>query len=203
MNEQLQMVRDFHTAFNYNQKPHGCEEVEVPIDKVVYARMSFLSEELAEILLNLASGNREKQLDGAVDLAYFALGTLAIVGKGVYVPAGGYALVTDTNIAGKEIHLRTMIDAVNKTLFLMTFLSSDPEARKDLDKGLSYIVHTCVSFAEERIKADFYGAFAEVQRSNMSKLGADGKPLYNEAGKIQKGPGYSEPNLLPFLHDLA
>ena len=37
--------------------------------------------------------------------------------------------------------------------------------------------------------------FAEVQRSNMSKLGKDGKPIYNEHGKVMKGPNYSKPNL--------
>jgi len=41
--------------------------------------------------------------------------------------------------------------------------------------------------------------FAEVQRSNMSKLGKDGKPIYNEQGKIMKGPNYSKPNLKQFL----
>ena len=41
--------------------------------------------------------------------------------------------------------------------------------------------------------------FAEVQRSNMSKLGSDGKPLYNELGKVMKGPNYSEPNLKQFF----
>ncbi len=41
--------------------------------------------------------------------------------------------------------------------------------------------------------------FAEVQRSNMSKLGSDGKPIYNENGKVMKGPNYSKPNLQKFL----
>ena len=41
--------------------------------------------------------------------------------------------------------------------------------------------------------------FAEVQRSNMSKLGQDGKPIYNEKGKVMKGPNYFEPNLKQFL----
>ena len=35
----------------------------------------------------------------------------------------------------------------------------------------------------------------EVQRSNMSKLGEDGKPIYREDGKVWKGPNYSEPDL--------
>jgi len=41
--------------------------------------------------------------------------------------------------------------------------------------------------------------FKEVQRANMSKLGKDGKPIYNEKGKVMKGPNYSEPNLKQFV----
>ena len=41
--------------------------------------------------------------------------------------------------------------------------------------------------------------FKEVQRANMSKLGSDGKPIYNEKGKVMKGPNYLEPNLKQFV----
>ena len=41
--------------------------------------------------------------------------------------------------------------------------------------------------------------FKEVQRANMSKLGKDGKPIYNEKGKVMKGPNYREPNLKQFV----
>ena len=41
--------------------------------------------------------------------------------------------------------------------------------------------------------------FKEVQRANMSKLGNDGKPIYNEKGKVMKGPNYSPPNLKQFV----
>tara|TARA_B100001029_G_C14804813_1_gene309052 strand:- start:217 stop:588 length:372 start_codon:yes stop_codon:yes gene_type:complete len=40
--------------------------------------------------------------------------------------------------------------------------------------------------------------FDEVQRSNMSKLGEDGRPIYNEQGKVMKGPNYFKPNLSKF-----
>lgn len=42
---------------------------------------------------------------------------------------------------------------------------------------------------------DLDKCFAEVQRSNMSKLGEDGKPIYRDDGKVLKGPNYSEPDL--------
>jgi predicted HAD superfamily Cof-like phosphohydrolase len=41
--------------------------------------------------------------------------------------------------------------------------------------------------------------FEEVQNSNMSKLGSDGKPIYNEYGKVMKGPDYFKPNLSKFV----
>ena len=41
--------------------------------------------------------------------------------------------------------------------------------------------------------------FDEVQESNMSKLGDDGKPIYNDAGKVMKGPKYFKPDLSKFL----
>ena len=42
---------------------------------------------------------------------------------------------------------------------------------------------------------DLDECFDEVQRSNMSKLGEDGKPIYNDSGKVMKGPKYFAPNL--------
>ena len=46
---------------------------------------------------------------------------------------------------------------------------------------------------------DLDKCFDEVQKSNMSKLGEDGKPLYNEHGKVMKGPKYFQPNLGKFI----
>ena len=46
---------------------------------------------------------------------------------------------------------------------------------------------------------DLDDCFSEVHRSNMTKLGEDGRPMYRDDGKVMKGPGYEEPNLLPFV----
>ncbi|MDC3004603.1 nucleoside triphosphate pyrophosphohydrolase family protein [Candidatus Pelagibacter sp.] len=42
--------------------------------------------------------------------------------------------------------------------------------------------------------------FEEVQNSNMSKLGSDGKPIYNDSGKVMKGPNYFKPDLSKFIN---
>ena len=47
---------------------------------------------------------------------------------------------------------------------------------------------------------DLDKCFDEVQNSNMSKLGEDGKPIYNETGKVMKGPNYFKPDLLKFIN---
>jgi len=46
---------------------------------------------------------------------------------------------------------------------------------------------------------DLDKCFKEVQRANMSKLGEDGKPIFNEKGKVMKGPNYTEPDLKQFV----
>ena len=46
---------------------------------------------------------------------------------------------------------------------------------------------------------DLDKCFDEVQNSNMSKLGSDGKPIYNDAGKVMKGPDYFKPDLSKFI----
>ena len=60
---------------------------------------------------------------------------------------------------------------------------------------LLYVVYgTGVAFG-----FDLDGAFEEVHRSNMSKLGEDGKPIYRYDGKVLKGPNYFEPSMAPFV----
>ena len=46
---------------------------------------------------------------------------------------------------------------------------------------------------------DLDKCFNEIQNSNMSKLGKDGKPIYNEKGKVMKGPNYFKPDLSKFI----
>tara|TARA_B100000029_G_C16703912_1_gene640545 strand:- start:50 stop:451 length:402 start_codon:yes stop_codon:yes gene_type:complete len=73
------------------------------------------------------------------------------------------------------------------------------------DKNLKEIADALTDILYVTYGAGFaYGidldkCFKEVQRANMSKLGADGKPIYNEKGKVMKGPNYSEPNLKKFV----
>ena len=57
----------------------------------------------------------------------------------------------------------------------------------------------CGRILEHGMQDKIEEVFTEIQRSNMSKLGADGLPIYREDGKVLKGPNYSRPNLNKIL----
>ena len=57
----------------------------------------------------------------------------------------------------------------------------------------------CGTIVEHGLQHKIYEVFEEIQRSNMSKLGEDGKPVYREDGKVLKGPDYSQPDLEKIL----
>ena len=58
----------------------------------------------------------------------------------------------------------------------------------------------CGTILSHGLQANIEHIFEEIQRSNMSKLGTDGKPIYREDGKILKGPNYFKPNIERILH---
>jgi len=57
----------------------------------------------------------------------------------------------------------------------------------------------CGTILEHGMQHKIEEVFDEIQRSNMSKLGADGKPVYREDGKVLKGPAYFKPNIKKIL----
>lgn len=65
---------------------------------------------------------------------------------------------------------------------------------------LEELISNCFIYAKQE-KIDIKSCFFEVHRSNMSKLGTDGKPVYREDGKILKGPNFTPANLAPFLKE--
>ena len=59
----------------------------------------------------------------------------------------------------------------------------------------------CGTILEHGLQYKIEAVFNEIQRSNMSKLGADGRPIYREDGKVMKGPNYFEPNISEILEN--
>jgi len=70
------------------------------------------------------------------------------------------------------------------------------EVADALADQLYILLGTMISHGMQDVIEDI---FDEVHRSNMSKLGSDGKPIYREDGKILKGPNFSPPNISKYL----
>lgn len=70
---------------------------------------------------------------------------------------------------------------------------------EEIADALCDLAYVVIGSAVSHGLTRFHEMFAEVQRSNMSKLGEDGRPIKREDGKVVKGPRFFKPNLAQFL----
>ena len=77
-------------------------------------------------------------------------------------------------------------------------IAIDKQDIKEVADALTDILYVTYG-AGHSFGIDLDKCFNEVQSSNMSKLGPDGKPIFNEKGKVMKGPNYFKPNLKKFV----
>ena len=96
---------------------------------------------------------------------------------------------------GKIVQLRS--DLIKEELDELNQAIKDKDLNEVAD-ALTDILYVTYG-AGHAFGIDLDKCFEEVQSSNMSKLGEDGKPIYNEKGKVIKGPKYFKPNLNKFV----
>lgn len=99
-------------------------------------------------------------------------------------------------ITPDNIHLRT--ELINEELAELEYelyaVQKGEHDKEKIAKELADLLYVCYGMADVfNIPID--DVFKEVHRSNLSKLGKDGKPIYREDGKVLKGPNYSPANL--------
>ena len=98
----------------------------------------------------------------------------------------------------KEINqLRYKLMAEENNEYLAAANNKDLVEVADALGDMLYIL--CGTILSHGMQDIIIDVFDEIQQSNMSKLGADGKPIYREDGKVMKGPNYRKPNLGQFL----
>lgn len=98
----------------------------------------------------------------------------------------------------KEINqLRYKLMAEENNEYLEAANNKDIVEVADALGDMLYIL--CGTILSHGMQDIIIDVFDEIQQSNMSKLGADGKPIYREDGKVMKGPNYRKPNLGQFL----
>ena len=99
-------------------------------------------------------------------------------------------------IAEETAEVNQALDVIECSLVRGGIARLDEQA--NVLKEICDLVYVLVGFCRA-YGWDFDAAFAEVHRSNMSKLGPDGKPIYREDGKVLKGPNYSPADVSPCL----
>lgn len=109
----------------------------------------------------------------------------------------GYSQTPLATLGVDKNNLRfRLMDEENKE-YLEAAMAGDLAEVADALGDMLYIL--CGTIIEHGLQDKIEEVFAEIQRSNMSKLGADGKPIYREDGKVMKGPNYSPPDLAGVL----
>lgn len=98
---------------------------------------------------------------------------------------------------GKRNELRFNLMKEENEEYLEAANNNDLVEVADALGDMLYIL--CGTIIEHGMQDKINEVFEEIQRSNMSKLGEDGKPIYREDGKVLKGPNYFKPNIADIL----
>ena len=115
---------------------------------------------------------------------------------GLFMKTFGQEVKTNASLSSDKIN-KLRIDLIEEELEELKEAISKKDLKETID-ALTDILYVTYG-AGHAFGVNLDKCFEEVQNSNMSKLGEDGKPIYNESGKVMKGPNYFKPNLNQFL----
>ena len=115
---------------------------------------------------------------------------------GIFMKTFGQEVKTKAELSNNKIN-ELRISLINEELEELKKAIEDNDILEVAD-ALTDILYVAYG-AGHAFGINLDKCFNEVQESNMSKLGADKKPIYNESGKVMKGPNYFKPDLSKFL----
>ena len=115
---------------------------------------------------------------------------------GLFMKTFGQEVKSRPGLSNAKIN-KLRVDLIDEELkeFKHAIQTNDLKEVADALTDILYVTYG----AGHAFGIDLDKCFEEVQNSNMSKLGKDGKPIYNEKGKVMKGPNYFKPNLKKFV----
>ncbi len=109
----------------------------------------------------------------------------------------GVSEIKKGNLGEQKNLLRYNLMKEENEEYLEAVQNNDEVEIADALGDMLYIL--CGTILEHGLQHKIEEVFDEIQRSNMSKLGEDGKPIYREDGKVLKGPNYFKPNFEEIL----
>ena len=115
---------------------------------------------------------------------------------GLFMKTFGQEVKTKSSLSTNKIN-ELRINLINEELEELKEAIKNKDLKETID-ALTDILYVTYG-AGHAFGVNLDECFDEIQKSNMSKLGEDGKPIYNEAGKVMKGPNYFKPVLSKFL----
>ena len=115
---------------------------------------------------------------------------------GTFMKTFGQEVKTEPSFSTEKIN-KLRIDLIKEELQELTEAMNNNDLLEVAD-ALTDILYVTYG-AGHAFGIDLDRCFDEVQNSNMSKLGENGKPIYNESGKVMKGPNYFKPDLSKFV----
>ena len=115
---------------------------------------------------------------------------------GTFMKTFGQEVKTEPSFSTEKIN-KLRIDLIKEELQELTDAMNNKDLLEVAD-ALTDILYVTYG-AGHAFGIDLDKCFEEVQNSNMSKLGENGKPIYNESGKVMKGPNYFKPDLSKFV----
>ena len=115
---------------------------------------------------------------------------------GTFMKTFGQEVKTKPSLSTEKIN-KLRIDLIKEELEELTEAMNNRDLLEVAD-ALTDILYVTYG-AGHAFGIDLDKCFEEVQNSNMSKLGENGKPIYNESGKVMKGPNYFKPDLSKFV----
>ena len=115
---------------------------------------------------------------------------------GIFMKTFGQEVKTNPSLSTDKIN-ELRINLINEELEELKVAMKSKDLKEVVD-ALTDILYVTYG-AGHAFGVNLDSCFDEVQKSNMSKLGKDGKPIYNEDGKVMKGPDYFKPDLSKIL----
>jgi predicted HAD superfamily Cof-like phosphohydrolase len=107
------------------------------------------------------------------------------------------AAVPTADLGDRDALLRYKLIREENEEYLEAALRGDLVEVADALGDILYIL--CGTLLKHGLEHKIHEVFREIQRSNMSKLGEDGRPIYREDGKVLKGPAYFRPDIATIL----
>ncbi|MDB5177549.1 MAG: hypothetical protein JWN75_1217 [Candidatus Saccharibacteria bacterium] len=196
----IALVAEFQALFDKEEPIGWC----IPDQRTCLLRLQLITEELSELEHALCCRDLVEVLDALTDLQYVIDGTIISCGMSKFM----WSRIKERQDFNRVLRVEPPRYPDQPLLFIAQFsrsLANLTEAFSDMNASRVATHLEKLNWDLECIYADCgmigvrEDAFREVHRSNMSKLGPDGKPVTDGAGRVVKGPGYSRPDLTKFI----